>query len=247
MNKARLQAGPPGGGDEPDDDSLTKMVKDFQGEKFQQMMVDAIRGSEADAAGVEEPSESGAASYNNAGVDEFLKQFFQSFDNAVGTDGTFEKQLASMMTSMLNKDLLCEPLEKIVEELGRWIQVQKGSLSESDRARYESQLQLYRQVLDIRKNSPEDLPDAQRQEIERLLQELPSLGQLPDAVQQKITPQDVGDGDEKFEDFIKTMGLDEGLSSDEKDLLQKLADDPEELHKVMTEMAGTPEEGCKQQ
>ena len=52
---------------------------------------------------------------------------------------------------------------------------------------------------------------------------------------------------------MKSMGLGDNLGAAEQDLLKKLTEDPEELTKVMKDMAGqlgeggSPEEACKQQ
>merc|ERR1712194_975822 len=106
-----------------------------------------------------------------------------------------------------------------------------------DRKRYEDQLQMYKQILAVYKGNPDPLPDSAREEVQRLLSELHALGQPPDEVMKQITPKDAEGGDESFEDFMKTMGLDSNLGAAEQDLLKKLAEDPEELTKVMKDMA----------
>lgn len=88
--------------------------------------------------------------------------------------------------------------------------------------------------------------------MQRLLSELHLLGQPPDEVMRQIAPKEAEDGDESFEDFMKTMGLDSNLGAAEQDLLKKLSEDPEELTKAMKDMAQGLEEGfnedaCKQQ
>merc|ERR1712083_514235 len=105
------------------------------------------------------------------------------------------------------------------------------------RTRYEGQLKLYKQIVAIYKGSPDPLPEDRREEVQRLLSELHGLGQPPDEVMKQVTPNDAAGGDESFEDFMKTMGLDSNLGAAEQDLLKKLAEDPEELTKVMKDMA----------
>mmetsp|Transcript_47405 Transcript_47405/g.106435 ORF Transcript_47405/g.106435 Transcript_47405/m.106435 type:complete len:173 (+) Transcript_47405:125-643(+) len=171
----------------------------------------------------------------------------KSFDQAAGSDKDFEKQLSTLMTSMLSNDLLTEPLQQIADALEPYLKSKKG-LSKSDRSRYEAQLKLYRQIVSVYKQNPDPLPDAARDQVQRMLNELQTLGQPPDEVMAQIVPKEATDGGDSFEDFMKNMGLDSALAGPEQELFKKIADDPEELTKVMKEMAGgMPEEACKQQ
>jgi len=55
-------------------------------------------------------------------------------------------------------------------------------------------------------------------------------------VMKQISPKEAEEGGESFEDFMKSMGLDQGLGAAEQDLLKKLTEDPEELTKAMNEL-----------
>jgi len=254
-------------GQPPGEDFFCNLVKTFQDEEFQKTMADALSGkppleaaalapeAPADAEGATPAPASGstapATSSTSGGggdqAEEFLQGFLKSFDQAVGQDGNFEKGLTSLMTSMLSNDLICEPLQQIVEKLEPYLKSQKN-LPQADRTRYENQLRLYKQILSVYSSSSDPLPDAAREEVQRLLTELHSYGQPPDEVMQQVAPKDAAEGDESFEDFVKSMGLDGNLGSAEQDLLKKLTEDPEELTKVMKDMAqGLPDEACKQQ
>merc|ERR1719499_728085 len=148
---------------------------------------------------------------------------------------------------MLSNDLICEPLEQISEKLEPWLKSQKG-LAQAERNRYEAQLRMYKQILSVYRQSPDPLPDDAQQEVQRLLTELHALGQPPDDVMKQIAPKEADEGGESFEDFMKSVGLDDNLGKNEQDLLKKLSEDPEELTKVMKDMAeGLPDEACKQQ
>lgn len=195
----------------------------------------------APAASSTAPAAASSASAGGGdGAEEFLQNFLKSFDQAAGSDGNFEKSLTSLMTSMLSTELICEPLQQITNKLEPWLKTQKA-LSQADRTRYESQLRLYKQILHVYSQNPDPLPDAERGEVQRLIMELHSFGQPPEEVMQQVAPKEAEDGNESFEDFVKAMGLDTSLGSAEQDLVQKLAEDPEELTKVMKEMAD-----CKQ-
>lgn len=252
-----LQQGPRPDGT-PGPEFFENLLKTFQDPNFQKAIGEALQANEATAGEKREgdvatcappgaASATSAASSQSDGPEEFLKNFMKSFDSAVGSDSNFERSLTSLLTSMLSTELLCDPLQQIVDRLDPWLKSQKG-LSSSEKSRYEAQLRVYRQLLAVYKGSPDPLPDAAREEVQRLLAELQSYGQPPDEVMRQIAPKEAETGGESFEDFMKQMGLDSGLGAAEQDLLKKLTEDPEELTKVMKDMAGgLPDEACKQQ
>lgn len=273
-----LQQGPARPDDAGDgqgqEEFFSNLVKTFQDENFQKAMASVLQGdappapsaaiaekadakpaSDAVAKAAAPPDASGgstaggsAASGSEAGVEDFLQNFLKSFDKAVGSDGNFEKSLTSLMTSMLSNDLICEPLQQLADKLEPWLKNHK-SLSSSDRERYEAQLRTYQQILQIYRGSPDPLPDSARDEVQKLFSELHGLGEPPEEVMKQISPKDAEEGaGGNFEDFMKSMGLDSDLGAAEKDLLKKLAEDPEELTNVMKGMAdGVPDEACNQQ
>lgn len=185
------------------------------------------------------------------GVEDFLQEFLKSFESAVGSDDGFANSMNSLMTSMLNNNLITEPLRQIADALEPWLKSQKG-LASSDRSRYEAQLRLYRTIIEVYQKSPDPLPEDRREEVQRLLTELHSHGQPPEEVMKQVQPKEAEDAEGTFEDFVKSMGLSEGLGAAEQELLKKLTEDPEELTKVMKEMTGKldmdgQDEACKQQ
>lgn len=252
-----LQQGPSRPEGQPGPEFFENLLKTFQDPNFQKAIGDALQASDGGAA--EQPSSealalvasssgsSSAGPKSPEGPEDFLQNFMKSFNSAVGSDSKFEQSLSGLLTSMLSTELLCDPLQQIVDRLEPWLKQQKG-LSSSERSRYESQLRVYRQLLAVYKGSPDPLPDAAREQVQRLLAELQAYGQPPDEVMRQIAPKEAEEGGESFEDFMKQMGLDSGLGAAEQDLLKKLTEDPEELTKVMKDMAhGLPEEACKQQ
>lgn len=239
----------------PNEEFFGSLVKSFENESFQKAMAEALQidtGLEKDAnAASDAVAKSSADSGGDAGVEDFLKNFMNSFEKAVGTEENFANQVTSMMTSMLSPELILEPLQQIAEAFEPWL-AKQTSLSSSERTQYESQLKHYKDIIKVYKGSPNPLPQEAQLEVQRLLSELHTLGQPPDEVMKQITPKDAEDGAESFEDFVKSMGLADNLGSAEQDLLKKLTDDPEELTKVMKDMAGkldsdSPDEACKQQ
>lgn len=257
-----LQQGP--GRTADGEEFFANLVKTFQDENFQKTMADAMQGIDPEgaaklpgeaaedkggyAAGAVVASSSSApaaseAKSESSKPEDFLQNFLSSFDAATGADPNFEKQLTGLMTSMISSDLIVEPMQQIVDSLEPWLKSKKG-LAKADRTRYEAQLRLYKQIVGLYKQNPDPLPDSAREQVQKLLNELHTLGQPPDEVMSQITPKDAEEGGESLEDFMKQMGLDQNLGTAEQELLEKLQD-PEELTKVMKDMAG--EEACKQQ
>lgn len=241
----------------PNEEFFCSLVKSFENESFQKAMADALQitepGSEKDAAVAtsEVASKSTTDAGGEAGVEDFLANFMKTFEKAVGSEENFENQVTSMMTSMLSPDLIMAPLQQIANALEPWLKSQT-SLPSSEREQYEKQLRLYHQIINVYKGSENPLPSDAQLEVQRLLSELHTLGQPPDEVMKQITPKEAEDGADSFEDFVKSMGLADNLGSAEQDLLKKLTDDPDELTKVMKDMAGkldsdSPDEACKQQ
>ncbi|CAE7605912.1 PEX19-1 [Symbiodinium natans] len=237
-----------GEGQPPGEDFFKDLVKNFQDENFQKAMADAMQQAPAPAPSEAVASTAVASSpaADSSGED-VLQKFMKSFEEAAGSDKDFEKSMSTLMSSMLSTELLTEPLQQIADKLEPYLKEKKG-LSKADKSRYEAQLKLYRQIVSVYKQNPDPLPDSARDQVQRMLNELQQLGQPPEEVMAQIVPQEATEGAESFEDFMKNMGLDSQLAGPEQELFKKIADDPEELAKVMKEMTGAmPEEACKQQ
>jgi len=256
-----LQQGPKPGPDSDGDGQsgealFNSLVKSFQDENFQKVMAEALRGADgtSDAKGVTEgepasgsSASAQAAGSSEAGMEEFLHNFMKSFDGNASGDGQFGQDLTSLMTTMLSNDIVCDPMQQIVEVMEPWLKTQK-SMPAKERSRCEDLLRLYREVIAVYKGSPDPLPTEAREEVQRLLAVLQTVGPPPEEVMQKITPKEAKEGADSFEDFMKSMGLDQGLGSAEQDLIKKLSEDPEELAKVMKDMSkDLPTEDCKTQ
>mmetsp|Transcript_10370 Transcript_10370/g.23423 ORF Transcript_10370/g.23423 Transcript_10370/m.23423 type:complete len:292 (-) Transcript_10370:62-937(-) len=248
-----IQKGPDEKEDPQNEQFFNELAQSYQDEKFLAEIAKVLQATEsaADIKPAGTSDEAGSGGWGDAETEDFLQGFMKSFESAVSTDDNFAKSLTTLMTSMLSNDLVCEPLTQIADALEPWLQSQP-KLPAADRSRYEAQLSLYRKIIAIYKENPDPLPDAAREEVQKHLTELHTHGSPPDEVMQKITPKDAADGNESFEDFIKSTGLGDGFGQAEQDLLKKLTDNPEELTKVMQEMAkelgdGKSDEGCKTQ
>jgi len=186
----------------------------------------------------------------NADVSDFLGNFMKSFQQAVGGDPEFAQRMNSVMATMCPKSLIYEPVKQMADAYEPWLKEQTG-LSSADRSRYESQMKLYKEIVNTFNSCDSDqLPEDMQEKVQSLFQEIHALGDPPAEMMKKMEPKEAGEGEDSFEDFVKSMGLNENLGAAEQDLLKKLTEDPEELTKVMKEMSdqvGDDPEACKQQ
>jgi len=249
-----LQKGPAKEGEVANEVFFSNLVKSFEDKDFQESMAKALQFSDEKEPAGEKAASGPTASVeasSSEGAEDFLKNFMKSFENAAGSDDKFTDQMTSLVTSMLSKDVIVEPLQQIADALEPWLKDQKD-LKSSDRGRYESQLKLYKEIINIYKNVSDPVPEDAQQEVHKLLADLHLLGEPPAEVMKQIAPKEAENGEESFEDFVKSMGLGDNLGAAEQDILKKLTEDPEELTKVMKDMAGKlgeegSEEACKQQ
>jgi len=251
----QLQKGPTKEGDAVSSEAFfNNLVKSFEDKDFQASMAKALQitdEKETSSALVSSGPGAVVEASSTEGVEDFLKNFMGSFDNAVGNDENFANSMTSLVTSMLSKDVITEPLQQIADAFEPWLVSQKD-LKAADRTRYEAQLRLYKEILHMYKKASDPIPDDVQQQVHKLLAELQQLGEPPADVMKQIQPKEAENGDESFEDFVKSMGLGNNLGAAEQDILKKLTEDPEELTKVMKDMAGQlgedgAEEACKQQ
>lgn len=227
---------------------FSKLVETFQDPGFQTSMSQLMHSS-GDAQSSSADASASSANGTAAGTEDLLKGFMESFEKVVDNDKDFGKQMEALMSGMLSKDILCEPLEQIAKHLGPWLDENRSTLSTADAARYDNLLRLYQKIAGIYRSCPDELPEEAKMEVQRLLQEAQQYGSPPPEVMAKIVPQDAGDDEESFEDFVKQMGLDKGLGQQEQDILKKISEDPEELTKVLSEMTEEMKnnQDCKQQ
>mmetsp|Transcript_28014 Transcript_28014/g.52624 ORF Transcript_28014/g.52624 Transcript_28014/m.52624 type:complete len:176 (+) Transcript_28014:435-962(+) len=85
------------------------------------------------------------------------------------------------VTSSLAPNMVVEPLQKIADALEPWLKSQE-SLSSSEQTQYESMLRVYKEIINVYKGSPNELPEDSQLQVKRLMMELHGLGRPPEAV-----------------------------------------------------------------
>merc|ERR1719313_119346 len=111
----------------------------MQDASFQSAISNALKGTPADPAAAAGPADGGAQ--------DFLDGFLKAFQSGVDVEGgDMDREITSLMTSMLSPELVRGPMEKICETLEPWLKKQKN-LNAADKARYQEQLRLYKLIV----------------------------------------------------------------------------------------------------
>jgi len=183
---------------------------------------------------------------------DFFTNFMKSFEGAMDNDENFSKSVEFLMSGMLSNNVLCDSLRQVVDLLNQYLN--ETQCTPEDRLRYEHQLRLYKEIMAIYAAEPNEISAEQMEEVNKKLLEVQTYGSLPKEVMDKVkgSPgEEAPDGDDaNFEDFVKSMGLNQSLGEQEQEMIKQLSANPAELENIMAEMANemkSGEEPCKQQ
>mmetsp|Transcript_1919 Transcript_1919/g.5541 ORF Transcript_1919/g.5541 Transcript_1919/m.5541 type:complete len:148 (-) Transcript_1919:164-607(-) len=91
--------------------------------------------------------------------------------------------MESMMHALLSKDVLQQPMAEIAEKYPVWIAANRGKLSDEEVQKYERQLELVKELLQVYDESPDDMP-----RVAALMEEMQALGQPPQEIVQELVP-----------------------------------------------------------
>eukprot|EP00397_Hematodinium_sp_SG-2012_P054389 GEMP01065547.1.p1 GENE.GEMP01065547.1~~GEMP01065547.1.p1 ORF type:complete len:335 (+),score=88.18 GEMP01065547.1:135-1139(+) len=186
----------------------------------------------------------------NAVGGDFFDNFMKAFEGAMDNDDNFSKSMEFLMSGMLSTNVLCDSLRQIAEQLEPFLHTNK--CTPQDRERYEQQLRLYKEILVVYEDAPTDVSPEQMEIVNKKLQELQNYGLPPQEIMDKLKGSEdkPEEGDDSFEDFVKNMGLGQGLGEQEQEMIKQLSSNPKELEQIMSEMAKeikSTDEPCKQQ
>lgn len=91
--------------------------------------------------------------------------------------------MESMMHALLSKDVLQQPMAEIAEKYPVWIAANRGKLCDEEVQKYERQLELVKELLQVYDESPDDMP-----RVAALMEEMQALGQPPQEIVQELVP-----------------------------------------------------------
>jgi len=180
---------------------------------------------------------------------DFFANFMKSFEGAMDNDESFSNGMDYLMSGMLSKNVLSDSLHQIVEQLEPY--VESNVSVPADQERYKNQLRVYKEILAIYDASGSELTPEQHEAVNTKLQNLQEFGSPPEHIMDKLKGSEEPVGEEDgFEDFVKNMGLSQGLGDQEQEMIKQLSANPAELNEIMQQMASEikgKEEPCKQQ
>jgi hypothetical protein len=113
---------------------------------------------------------------------EILEKMMAKIEADMG-EGGMEKMMETMMKRMMSKEVMLEPITKIIEEYEPFLN-SNTQISREDRSRYENQLRGYK-ALKLAYETDGDNFEL----ISRILNDLQTFGQLPPSILAKISPE----------------------------------------------------------
>lgn len=94
--------------------------------------------------------ESATAAATAKGSDDFMAEMLRQMGGDGGLEGSeedFSKMLLGMMEQLTNKDILYEPMKELNDKFPGWMEKNKDTISQEDRARYELQEGLVKEIV----------------------------------------------------------------------------------------------------
>ncbi|CAG8453421.1 4882_t:CDS:2 [Acaulospora morrowiae] len=129
-------------------------------------------------------------------ADEIMDRVIKQLEG-LGENGNMEEMLGSGMDNMLEflmetlatKDYLYEPMKEFAQKYPKWLEENKGLVSEEDYQRYEKQSEYIKKII-AKYEAPDfdENNEKQNKEIVSLMQELQDFGQPPTEILNELAP-----------------------------------------------------------
>eukprot|EP00802_Teleaulax_amphioxeia_P017282 Tamp_17434.p1 GENE.Tamp_17434~~Tamp_17434.p1 ORF type:complete len:281 (+),score=78.25 Tamp_17434:106-948(+) len=143
-------------------------------------------------------AQGGEAGGGGAGDEELLSKLSEQL-SGFDADPKMHGVMEDMMTQLLSKEFLYEPLSEIATKYPDWLTKHGPSLSEEDRSRYTRQLAVIREICDTYDKEPDNTD-----KVVELMQRMQECGQPPPEI-----VKDLGGGVE-----LDEKGMPKGLPGD---------------------------------
>ncbi|KAJ2003553.1 Peroxisome chaperone and import receptor [Coemansia thaxteri] len=114
-------------------------------------------------------------------MDELMRQMDQ-----MGDDPQLDSLVDDVISQLMSKDVLQQPLKELDVEYPRYLEKNKDSLSAEDRARYEKQHSYVKQILALFAETTDDAANDPR--IVELMQKMQDCGQPPNELLKILAP-----------------------------------------------------------
>eukprot|EP00934_Nitzschia_sp_Nitz4_P007671 Nitzschia sp. Nitz4//scaffold38_size140716//110198//111094//NITZ4_003162-RA/size140716-augustus-gene-0.127-mRNA-1//1//CDS//3329550123//7661//frame0 len=114
-------------------------------------------------------------------ADALLRAMEQEF-GALDDFGS-EELVDGMMSQLLSKDLMYEPMKDVADKFPEWLEANKSKLSASDYQKYEKQYESFKKVVKQYETNPDDFGS-----LMELMQEVQEYGQPPADIVNELAP-----------------------------------------------------------
>ncbi|KAI9298162.1 Pex19 protein, partial [Neoconidiobolus thromboides FSU 785] len=129
-------------------------------------------------------------------MDSFMEDLMSQVGDMTNS-GDFEKTIEGLITQIMNKDLLYEPMKDLVEKYPEWLELNKDKLNKEELDKYQKQYTIVQQVIkefDLQeldaegnvKSTPENTKSQVK--VMDLMQEMQELGQPPAELLKMVSP-----------------------------------------------------------
>ncbi|KAF9513836.1 hypothetical protein BS47DRAFT_1317306 [Hydnum rufescens UP504] len=110
-------------------------------------------------------------------------------DGQGANEGDFQTMVEGMMTQLMSKDILYDPLKELQEKFPAYLSKNEAVLSAEDKTRYTNQLSKVHEIVAVfeRRDYKDDDP-AQSTKILGLMNEMQSLGSPPEEIMGELPP-----------------------------------------------------------
>ncbi|TFK47301.1 Pex19 protein [Heliocybe sulcata] len=177
----------------------TRKDEDAEGTKgekekaMEQEVEDSFQKSIRQAMEKLESSESAMQSEAGAGGDEsldaLLKQLSGALGEGEGEDGDMQGLLESMMSQLMSKEVLYEPLKELNDKFPSYLSDNASSLSPDDKSRYEAQYHCVTKIVQIFEDPSYSEEDTEKgKQVVELMNEMQSHGSPPSEIMGPLPP-----------------------------------------------------------
>ncbi|KAG0221224.1 Peroxisome chaperone and import receptor, partial [Actinomortierella wolfii] len=103
--------------------------------------------------------------------------------------GDFQNVLEGMMEQLMSKDILYEPMTDLAQKYPKWLEDNKGKISDEDYARYEKQYHYVKEIVEFFERPDfDDKSDSQAKSVIELMQGMQDCGQPPADILDELAP-----------------------------------------------------------
>jgi len=174
--------------DEDDGESKGEKEKALEQEvedAFQRSIREAMEKLESSENAMQ--SESGAA--GDESLEALLKQLSGALGEGEGEEGEFQGLLESMMSQLMSKEVLYEPLKELHDKFPSYLSDNASTLSSPDKSRYEAQYQCVTKIVQIFEDPAYSDEDTEKgKEVVQLMNEMQSHGSPPSEIMGPLPP-----------------------------------------------------------